>query len=115
MTEDRERMSENLKPCPFCGEAEALSVDFSTATSRWTVWCSACDSGTFHSADRNASIALWNRRALPATQQPGEGPRTAPASCPHCHDESDCSNVDICRAVDEQYQPPHHARQEEER
>lgn len=29
--------------------------------------------------------------------------RTAPASCPNCHDESDCANVDICNAVDEAY------------
>ena len=59
-------MTDELKACPFCGEAEALMVDFSTATHRWTVWCSACDSGTFHSQKREESIAAWNKRAREA-------------------------------------------------
>lgn len=29
----------------------------------------------------------------------GAGERTAPDSCPHCFNESDCSNIDICNAV----------------
>ena len=33
------------------------------------------------------------------------GPRTAPESCPHCCDESDCSSVDICNAVADAYRP----------
>jgi hypothetical protein len=31
--------------------------------------------------------------------------RKAPASCPHCFDESDCSQIDICNAVNEVYPP----------
>lgn len=28
-----------------------------------------------------------------------EARRTAPESCPHCHNEDDCSSIEICRAV----------------
>lgn len=46
------------------------------------------------------------RAALATLKETGyDGPRTAPDSCPHCRNESDCSQVDICRAVDEQYPP----------
>jgi hypothetical protein len=40
-----------------------------------------------------------------------EGERTAPYDCP-CHDSSDCSQIDVCRAVAEVYGepvPPHPA------
>jgi hypothetical protein len=33
-------------------------------------------------------------------------PRTAPLSCPNCHDKSDCSSIDICNAVAEVYATP---------
>lgn len=33
-------------------------------------------------------------------------PQTAPASCPNCADETDCSNVRQCRAVEEAYAAP---------
>jgi hypothetical protein len=39
----------------------------------------------------------------PAAPQPAA--RTAPASCPDCHDESDCAQVDICNAVEEVHRP----------
>lgn len=39
--------------------------------------------------------------SLPAAAP--DTPRTAPLSCPNCHDESDCSSIDLCNAVEEVY------------
>lgn len=33
-------------------------------------------------------------------------PMLAPVSCPNCFDSSDCSSVEICRAVEEVYSAP---------
>ena len=41
-----------------------------------------------------------------AAADAGDGARKAPASCPNCFDETDCSNVDICSAVAEVYAAP---------
>lgn len=38
-----------------------------------------------------------------AAAKAGDTPRTAPDCCPNCHDESDCSSIDVCAAVDAVY------------
>jgi hypothetical protein len=43
--------------------------------------------------------------AMKAAAQP-TGAREAPASCPNCHDRTDCSNVDQCNAVERAYAHP---------
>lgn len=52
-----------LKPCPFCGGIEGLSVDGSAAH---YVYCNGCDAaGPVGTSDqsKDAAIAAWNRRA----------------------------------------------------
>lgn len=68
-------MSDELKPCPFCGARAACSVgnaSFSgvelmgAGTDRPYVWCGTCgSSGSFEDTDAKA-VAAWNTRADPA-------------------------------------------------
>jgi hypothetical protein len=45
-------------------------------------------------------------RFLALRSAPAQCARTAPAGCTACHDETDCSNVDVCNAVEEVYAVP---------
>lgn len=64
-------MSDELKPCPFCGARAACSVgnaSFSgvelmgAGTDRPYVWCGTCgSSGSFEDTDAKA-VATWNTR-----------------------------------------------------
>lgn len=60
-------MSEDLKPCPFCGgEAEVHpSSDWNTRFSGKTffVWCDKCETrGDYYNSEAEA-VAAWNARA----------------------------------------------------
>ena len=54
-------MSEELKPCPFCGsEAEMLNY----SENEWLVRCPACDGMVERWRETEAeAIEQWNRRA----------------------------------------------------
>ena len=53
--------SNNIEPCPFCGE-EAQTKYF-MSRGRWYVVCGSCHARTTHFLDRNDAIKAWNRRA----------------------------------------------------
>ena len=54
-------MTEQLKPCPFCGGINVIHSDY-------RMYCHACgaEGPDADSADESAAIAAWNRRAQPA-------------------------------------------------
>lgn len=60
-------MSDELKPCPFCGGSEIYAEEYEhhPGAMRWRVFCAGCmagvDTGTRQSAD--AAVQDWNRRA----------------------------------------------------
>lgn len=60
-------MSEELKPCPFCGFAD-ISEEFSLNRRQcgvglfWEVFCRACDSAGRACATKDEAISAWNRR-----------------------------------------------------
>lgn len=53
-------MSEELKPCPFCG-GEALANRDIVEADEWSIDCGVC-SVYVTGADEAAAIAAWNRR-----------------------------------------------------
>ena len=61
-------MSEELKPCPFCGEDEAL-IETSEKCIRlvyaqaYQVHCNDCCATTEWSHDKEKAIEAWNKRA----------------------------------------------------
>lgn len=93
-------MSEELKPCPFCGKTQAKDGKFGVGVAatqgmnergeyveegrQWSVICSGCGSSCSLYCDTEAeAIAAWNRRAAPTTEGEGGGEPT----CPFCgHD-----------------------------
>ncbi|MCD8350069.1 MAG: Lar family restriction alleviation protein [Planctomycetaceae bacterium] len=59
-------MSEELRPCPFCGgeaDVEMVLNDY------WNAYCVDCGATTTDIIDQNEAIAAWNRR----TPEPPEG------------------------------------------
>lgn len=58
-------MSEELKPCPFCGgEAELLETkDFKGQTFSACIMCRECECITCHFASKSTAIEAWNRRS----------------------------------------------------
>ena len=67
-------MTQELKPCPFCGGEHIKLVDLSG----WEAWCEDCGAcaGCTTNGDANTReqmIAAWNRRALESASQPGSG------------------------------------------
>jgi|CXWL01.1.fsa_nt_gi Lar family restriction alleviation protein len=52
-------MSEELKPCPFCGEDEARS---SLVCGEFAIMCNNCDGCTTYLDAEHEAIAAWNRR-----------------------------------------------------
>ena len=56
-------MSEELKPCPFCGDADDLSmVRINDSTQYWRIECESCDYNRFIFGSKKEAIALWNCR-----------------------------------------------------
>ena len=52
-------MSEELKPCPFCG-----TTFLGVQPSGWWVWCENCGAeGPANKHARDEAITAWNRRA----------------------------------------------------
>lgn len=55
-------MSEELKPCPFCGGKAKEFTGEDAAPHRWTVECDACGAHV-GSGTRHRARTKWNRRA----------------------------------------------------
>ncbi len=59
-------MSEELKPCPFCGEAVSLvGMEVEAAmfgALSWFIECKQCDQKFGGYYNRGQTIAAWNRR-----------------------------------------------------
>lgn len=72
-------MSEELKPCPFCGEADLLG--FEQNKQGWVVVaCKNCGASGSNgrSTTEIEAAAFWNRRAQPAAQAVPEGWKLVP-------------------------------------
>ena len=56
-------MSEQLKPCPFCGQIDELTLDTLGDPDDWFIECDRCHVGT-HAIFRGeaATVAFWNTR-----------------------------------------------------
>ena len=50
----------DLKPCPFCGEKEAIRL---TSWGLWRCWCVKCLAKTADELYKKDAIEAWNRRA----------------------------------------------------
>lgn len=57
---------DDLRPCPFCGKTDALTLDTLGDPDDWFVECDRCRLGT-HAVwqGQEAAISAWNRRAEP--------------------------------------------------
>jgi Lar family restriction alleviation protein len=52
-------MSDELKPCPFCGSGNVALDRFD----RFTVYCIRCGCKTRRHITKDRALAAWNRRA----------------------------------------------------
>ncbi len=53
-------MTENLKPCPFCGGKAVLNTGYPMGL--WTVRCNECRGKISRYHSRKEAEAAWNRR-----------------------------------------------------
>jgi Lar family restriction alleviation protein len=63
-------MSEELKPCPFCGGKITMTYN---ADGMASAWCKSCN---YHGPERNHSATAkqaWNTRVQPAAERTEEG------------------------------------------
>lgn len=57
-------MSEELKPCPFCGgKAQKAPIAAEWWTTYWGVQCANCGCESPGYIDYNKAVEVWNRRA----------------------------------------------------
>lgn len=64
-------MSDELKPCPFCGEP-FNSPDFRPSFGQWQIICGCCEIQGPLCPTQERAIAAWNRRAEPTPQPVAE-------------------------------------------
>jgi len=57
-------VSEPLKACPFCGGAGTIETWGPTGAAY--VWCEVCRAEVGGDEQTTESVAMWNRRAMPA-------------------------------------------------
>ena len=65
-------MSEELKPCPFCGGEARECLTHLPAGWFDSIECTKCGASTDGYPPPNDAIAAWNTRAALATPQPAE-------------------------------------------
>lgn len=90
-------MSDELKPCPFCG-SDAVT-DFIDDES-YLIECSSCASRTSCCDSKEEAIAAWNRRATPSpstapTCQTCAGSRVDPGGLAICRDCGTAPTVEV--------------------
>lgn len=56
-------MSDELLPCPFCGERATAHEITWHATPFWQVMCGGCRASIGDFPDRAEAVAAWNRRS----------------------------------------------------
>lgn len=56
-------MSENLKPCPFCGSRSVYAEQIGSG-GYFNVCCCNCLANVPLSGSRGAAVSAWNRRAI---------------------------------------------------
>lgn len=56
-------MSDELKPCPFCGNVAAIWRDEKHGI--YTVFCTDCNAEIKVCFSREAAVDAWNNRVLP--------------------------------------------------
>ena len=59
--EVKTNLKADLKPCPFCGEDEAIHL-IHTHTPYWWVKCEMCDATSDSAYGQKRAAAKWNRR-----------------------------------------------------
>lgn len=74
-------MSEELKPCPFCG-GKPQSRWYEVPESSEGYWGIDCCHAFSHDADERCAAEAWNTRALPRTPQQEEVERLQEALTP---------------------------------
>jgi hypothetical protein len=65
-------MSEELKPCPFCGQSDMLRIgkiegpgsDGIMLPPEYWAWCERCDTSTENRLTIDEAVAVWNRRPI---------------------------------------------------
>lgn len=88
---------EALKPCPFCGSANA-SLECSDGGTVYWVECHVCQADQKPQRSAADSIAAWNLRATPADRgAPAEGARTDERELFEAHWSKPGFNVDLTR------------------
>lgn len=55
-------MSEELKPCPFCGESKAITTEETLANGLWASLCDRCGACGPVCEDKLVAIQQWNER-----------------------------------------------------
>lgn len=55
-------MTDELKPCPFCGTSDRVHVRIELGSHFYWAVCAHCDSRTTRSKDRARAIGAWNSR-----------------------------------------------------
>ena len=57
-----EPIEPKLKPCPFCGLSEALSVSLTGPNGSYFVLCDSCFTNGPYASTTHEAIEWWNRR-----------------------------------------------------
>jgi Lar family restriction alleviation protein len=60
-------MSDELKPCPFCGKSASIKVNHSVGGmggEGWLVWCDTCGAEGTWDLGKSGAIESWNTRPL---------------------------------------------------
>jgi Lar family restriction alleviation protein len=68
-------MTDELKPCPFCGshgEEVAVCVEDHDAPEGWFVRCYVCHVETCREQSRDLAAETWNTRAAASLADTGE-------------------------------------------
>ena len=55
-------MTEDLKPCPFCGGKAILGIDENDRKRPYFVYCDKCNNSTAFYKSKRKAVEAWNRR-----------------------------------------------------
>jgi Lar family restriction alleviation protein len=61
MLVEGEKITQKMKPCPFCGSKE-LRLWYNRTFGGYSVYCWMCGSQGREDLDKEVAIAAWNRR-----------------------------------------------------